>query len=273
MDTYWGSGGWCYGGWAGGPAISTNIFAGTAKKGTLSLRSGSILNITAKKGTFSLVGVGGANVNALAMVAKGGTLVVSGINGTIGDFVLAAQRGTLNVLGFSSTSGTLAMVAKHGVLSLKQLAILWGCTALCLDNVANSDYNNFEFDSFAVKDGYVMATNASGVYLLTGSDDAGTNIDVTVETVQDDLGAGELKTVPDVYVTYKGGPVVVQAVNQSNVRTGYEVEATTEMRTKRARVGQGVEKLLWGIRLTNQDGGSLDVDRIEMRPYKRSGRI
>ena len=272
MATYWGAGAWALGGWGGG-GLSAGAISLTAKHGTLVLQNGGILNIAAERSVLSIAGIGGNYLNVLAMTAKRGTLIVSGLNGTIGDFILSAKRGTLSLSGFNSTLETLNIVAKHGVLSLKQLAILWNCTALCLDNVANSDYNNFEFDSFAVKDGYVLAANASGVYLLSGTNDNGTDIDVTIETVQDDLGASELKVVPDMFVTYKGGPVVVQAVNQSSVRTGYEVETTTKMKTKRARVGQGVEELLWGVRLTNQDGGSLNVDRIEMRPYKRSGRI
>jgi hypothetical protein len=272
MATYWGGRGWCYGGWAGGSVLEAEALDLTAKRGTLTLQSGGILNLISKGSVLDIHGTLGHALNVFEGTAKRGTLTITGLQGAAASFAGIAKRASLSMLGYSSTSGDFAIVAKHGTLSIKQLSILWGCTALCLDNVANSDYDNFEFDSFAVKDGYVLAANSAGVYVLSGSDDDGTEIDITIETAQSDLGAGELKSVPDVYVTYNGGPVVVKAINQSNVRTGYEVEATTKMQTKRARVGQGLEQLLWGIRLENQDGALTDVDRIELRPYG-NGRV
>lgn len=265
MATYWGGSPWGSKGWGGGWFV--NSLALTAKRGTLSLQSGDILNLVAKGSILDIHGTLGYALNRFEGIAKRGTLSIIGLRGGVSTFAGVAKRASLSMLGYSSVSGGFALVAKHGTLSIGQLSILWGCTALCLDNVANSDYDNFEFDSFAIKDGYVLAANSDGVYVLSGSDDAGAYIDVTIETAQSDLGTGGLKSVPDVYVTYNGGPVVVKAINQSNVRTGYEVEATTEMQTKRARVGQGLEQLFWGIRLESQDGNSTDVDRIELRPY------
>lgn len=271
MATYWGGSPWGSRGWGGGWLLSEITL--TAKRGTIAFRTGGILNLTAKESVLSLYSSGGYALNVFEGVAKRGTLTITGLSGSLGDFVGTAKKGVLSILGYTSTSGTFAGVAKRGILTIKQLSILWGCTVICLDNVVNTDYDNFEFDSFAVKDGNVLAANSDGIYVLTGSDDNGTDIGVTIETAQDDLGIGELKSVPDVYVTYNGGPVVVSAINQSDVRTGFEVEATTKMRTKRARVGQGVEQLLWGIRLVSQDGASIDVDRIEMRPYGKDGRV
>lgn len=271
MGTYWGGSPWGSRGWGGGWFVSELTL--TSKRGTLSLQAGGILNLVAKGSILDIHGTLGYALNKFEGIAKRGTLVISGLHGVTGVFAGIAKRGTLVVSGYSSTSGDFAGIAKHGTLSISQLSILWGCTVLCLDNVANSDYDNFEFDSFAVKDGNVLAANVDGVYVLDGSDDDGTDIGVTIETAQDDLGVGELKSVPDVYVTYNGGPVVVKAINQASVRTGYEVEATTKMQTKRARVGQGLEELFWGVRMENQDGGLIDVDRIELRPYSRDGRV
>jgi hypothetical protein len=269
MGTYWGGGLWAARGWGGG---GINNISFTAKKGMLSIRRGGILGLTAKRGTLSIIGSGGDNLNVFNVSAKRSTLTISGLHGVLGNFDVSAKKGTMTLAGYSSTSGDFDAVAKRGLIYFDPISATWNCVALCLENAANSDYDNFEFDSFAAYAGYILAANSDGIYVLTGADDDGTNIDVTVETAQDDFGVGELKSVPDIFITYNGGDITVSAVNESTVRTGYDLEATTRMRTKRARVGEGVEELFWGTRVENNDGNSTDIDKIEMRPYKRSGR-
>ena len=110
MATYWGAGAWALGGWGGG-VVSDNLLIATAKHGTLVLQNGGILNIAAERSVLSIAGIGGSYLNVLAMTAKRGTLIVSGLNGTIGDFILSAERGALSLSGFNSTLETLNIVA------------------------------------------------------------------------------------------------------------------------------------------------------------------
>ena len=54
-------------------------------------------------------------------------------------------------------------------------------------NFSISEYVNYGFNSFAEIDGQMFGANENGLYLLDGSDDAGTNIVATFRLVLQDF--------------------------------------------------------------------------------------
>jgi hypothetical protein len=213
--------------------------------------------------------------NAFNVSAKRATLTLTDLIGSLGSFGVSAKLGTISISGFDSTSGSFAKDAIQARLVVTGFAgtvDTYECIVMCLDNAANSDYDNFKFDSFAPYGSEVIGANSDGIYLLTGSDDAGTDIDMVLETLQDDFGMGELKSVTDIYVTYKGGPITARAVNEDDERATTVLELTDDMKTRRTHVGRGIERIFWSAKVINNDGISVDVDRIEIRPYRLSGR-
>ena len=141
----------------------------------------------------------------------------------------------------------------------------------------SSRYSNFPFNSFAERsDGYYGAAD-DGIYRLQGTDDAGTDIGISIKTGLYDFGERRSKRVHDVFLGVKtnGGLVLKVTADEQGVRTEawYNVTEHGVQDNHRAKVGKGLRGVYWGFELVNVDGADVDLDNLQLYPLTLTRRV
>ena len=143
-----------------------------------------------------------------------------------------------------------------------------------MNTKAASSYDSFDFTSLINHAGKLYGISDSGLFLLEGDDDAGEPIDAFVLTGKMDFDAAELKRVPYVYAGIKADSgFEVSVLTDGGARNTYEGNATETTETSRVKVGNGLRSRYWQFEIRNIDGGSFDLESIEIMPTKQDRRI
>ena len=141
------------------------------------------------------------------------------------------------------------------------------------------EYSNYPFNSFATFEGRSFGLTDTTLYELEGSDDDGTEIAAWYRTGLMDLGTSRLKTVPRAYLGYsaESGLVLKTYTTEGGEKRErwYAMVPTTADATREGRVklARGVRARLWGFEVHNVDGGSIDVDKLQVLPVVLRRRI
>ncbi len=175
----------------------------------------------------------------------------------IGPALVAAPSGHAWLVGPSLTlraSGT------------EVVAVTYESYAINLKTGAVTHYVDFPFDRVLRFDGRHFGVKSDGVYLLAGDTDNGTPIDAAVKTFPTDFGATNFKRVPFVYLYGRfGGDMAIGT--QANEGTEYTFPASAVrgpgVSALRAKIAQGLKGNAWSFTITNADGASFDIDRME----------
>lgn len=126
------------------------------------------------------------------------------------------------------------------------------------------EYTNFGFNSIIVYNSNVYLSNSSGLYLLGGTTDDGSNIDAYFQTHDYDFKSNKLKTVLETNVGVKGGPVSVASAHDSTLNSARDTISSTGFRTKRVKHPKGLKQRYWGVRIDNVQGSSFEIDGLEV---------
>ena len=179
-----------------------------------------------------------------------------------------------------SISQTLNVLIEEGIGINGALRLGTDVYAAWLVNPATtgtSRYENFPFNSFAEgTDGYYGAAD-DGIYRLQGTDDAGTNIDISIKTGLSDFGERRSKRIPDVFlgVMTSGQLVLKVTADEQGTRTEawYNVIDHGDPDNHRAKVGKGLRGVYWGFELVNVDGADVDLDNLQLYPITLTRRV
>lgn len=142
-------------------------------------------------------------------------------------------------------------------------------------NAAVTEYVNYEFNSFARFHGATLAANENGLYLLTGSDDAGTAIDAIVEYGDLDFGTSLYKRVIAAYIGYQNDGDLVLTVNTDTDRFKYRLPhiGKTAFHTNKMNLAKGIRSRYWRFGMYNVDGADFTLDTLEAVPVILTRRI
>jgi len=244
---------------------SKGSFSHVTGRSSLNAKSGGIFSKSAAATTIAFSS-SAVSTGVFSRTSRKARLNIGGYNVSSGSFSARQRSSGILIEGGESTSGTFTGTASH-VTTLFRSLLSSGCVAVCLSNLANTEYNNFPFNSFANFNGTILAANGNGIYVLGGNNDAGANILATLETPQDDFGSSKLKRVPDIIVGIEAGAMQGYIV-QDGVASAAETTASTSGKTKsvRFRPGRGAEHRYWGVRLQNVAGSDFKLDTIELFP-------
>ena len=138
-----------------------------------------------------------------------------------------------------------------------------------------SEYTNYNFNSMSEG----LAANSTGIYALTGDDDAGTNIDALIKTGLMDFGSNYEKQVPYAYIGLsKSGEMVLKTiVDYRGKRKEYQYTVTPRVieatDTIRVPMGKGVKSRYWQFELSNENGSDFELDSLELIPLVLKRRI
>lgn len=213
-------------------------------------------------------GVVAAGAATLAFVAKpvpSGGVEVAGA-AVVGDYypVFTPSGGVL--LG----GAAIAFALPAGVVSTPEnpYAEAFPGWAVNLDTGAPSRYAGLPATSIFQHADKTYATNAAGIYELTGKTDAGQPIRAAVTLPRSDLSDGHAKRVPWVYIGARSpGALVLKVLTDSPSVRYYAVTSGSDtLRGYRVQIGKGLKSRYWQFRVENKAGADFDLDSIEIMP-------
>jgi hypothetical protein len=148
------------------------------------------------------------------------------------------------------------------------------------DTRAYTRYTNFPFNSFCELGGRYFGATDTGIYELTGDDDAGEPIAAHVRAGLSDMGTGKLKRMESLYLGYRAdGAMVLKVVTTSDAGAkredwyALETRPADAVREGRVKIGRGLKSRYWGFELANVDGGDFALDSLEWLPMVLERRI
>ena len=148
------------------------------------------------------------------------------------------------------------------------------------ETAAASEYTNFPFNSLAPFAGKYYGCSADGIYLLEGSDDAGTPIDSFVRTGLIRVADGKRARVPTAYFGYTStGDLVMKVITTwpdgNKTENWYRLQPrdANAPSANRVKIGRGLSSVYWSYELRSVDGAQFGLDTIQLYPMPLERRI
>ena len=167
---------------------------------------------------------------------------------------------------YTITFACTAPVPQINAVLQSALAAAYRTWALNLRKGALTEYDNFEFNSYAVFNGKVLGASAAGVSELgTQNADNSTAIDATITTGQDSFESSFHKRVPRIYVGCKttGDLHFSTITTEGGTRTyALPYNGVTGIQQRRVPIGKGPRSRLWQFTVTNVDGADFVINDI-----------
>lgn len=193
-----------------------------------------------------------------------------------GDIALPSF-GVFGTFGNYQYSG--AIVMPHSVVIGRfepDIAQIFRGWPVNLKNMGLTEYSNFDFNSMTRFNGEYLAAGVSGLFALSGEDDAGVEIDARVRFGLTDFGIEQLKRLEEAFATYRSaGDLTFRVIIDGGQTYEYPLTATgnTGMATNRAKVGKAIKSNYWCIEVENVNGASFDLQDIRLHPVVESRKI
>ena len=142
-------------------------------------------------------------------------------------------------------------------------------------NLSITNYNNYDFTSYAKFAGQYFGANENGLYLLEGDDDIGTPITSTIRTVLHGFKTTLLKRIVSCYIGLRRldgtvpspASMTVKSVNESDVAGTARTLSTTSSnnsKVKRVKFAKGPRNSYWGVEIANVSGVDFTIDSVEI---------
>lgn len=144
------------------------------------------------------------------------------------------------------------------------------------ENLATTNYTNYGFHTIGMVGGVPVGITASGVYTLSGDNDAGALIDAQFLTGLDDFGLPNEKNVDKLYVGFESpGTLIIlsKSDGQEDLRENEVTHISHDGGVKRGRatLGKGVRSRYWQLGAKNCYGSDFQIESLEalFRQLKR----
>ena len=162
-------------------------------------------------------------------------------------------------------SVTLPLLRLESILvnGVTLAATVWSMNTETLET---TNYLNFDFVSLVNFADQPFGVTSTGIFLLEGADDDGTNIDARILTGISDRGDENLKEAAHMYMQYDGGAMVFQLLpdGQKKVRE-YRFDRRSNSSGvihARAKGSRGLRSRSWQMGLRNLSGGDFTLDKL-----------
>lgn len=137
---------------------------------------------------------------------------------------------------------------------------------------AVSEYDNFEFNSFASLGNKYLGASSSGLYELLGDDDDGTAIIPRLKGGFLQFGGTKLSRLKSAYIASRGdNDFVLKILTGEGTEYIYAL-STRSMRSTKVHMGKGQRARYFAFELTG-DGGDFDLDTLEFVPVTVDRRV
>jgi hypothetical protein len=260
------------------PRLSLESFASGAAESTHTA-------LTRPSATLQGVGTTGSIAKVAAALRKQ-ILAAAGVTGTVGIARVSLPLVQLEADGHGPMLGTVALwipVARLQVTGLVSAAtpsepdgVEVPAIVMNSQTGALSHYRNFNFNAFAQFNGAALATNAEGLFLLTGPDDAGVPIEATAQGGISDFSTSFQKRIDRCYVGYRtDGNLVLRVRTDGTHARDYLMPTSQEsgLHGNHARIGRGLAARYWQFEIRNDAGSYFSLNMIEVKATKLRRRI
>ena len=270
-----------YGGGTGRNTLPLLVLAGTVKSGAVAALARDLpvlqISATALSGQSSslIQNLPKLELNAHAFVEglgslNGGlpffTIQASGLTGALVSIAatlpMLTFSGGYQVQGLLSLNGTLPMFYIHAEGRLIPAAIVYQVLAFNPKIAAVSEYDGFDFNSFALFNGKLLGAGVAGIHILEGEKDNGENIDVEIR-----LGQIPVTAKPrEVFLMGRaGGPMIVTMSEDEDDEVTRPVEYLVRtLGQDRAKVPRGMKPTYFQVGVKNLEGADFDLDSIQI---------
>lgn len=162
-------------------------------------------------------------------------------------------------------SVTLPFVRVEGII-VNGVTLAGTVWVMNTETFATTNYLNFDFDSLVSFNEQPYGVTSSGIFLLEGDDDDGTNIDARILTGISDRGDENLSEVANLYLQYEGQTVILQLLpdGQGRLRE-YEIKRRSNSSGiihARAKGSRGLRSRSWQMGFRNTSGGDFTFDKM-----------
>jgi len=216
---------------------------------------------------------------SVLVTPQGFTISMSGVAGAIGSMTGATQYLTSGMTGYVQVTGSMAVTIRSFFVSMAAdtgVGTNYATVSMHTEWQAITQYTNYPFNSFAQFNNLFMGASSTGLYVLSGANDNGVNIDAIARTGITDMGTSHLKKNEYVYVGYRAtGDLKLRInTNDSHVRD-YMIRynGETGLHVKRVKLGKGVIARYWQLEIQNLDGADFDLNTLEIKPTVLSRRV
>ena len=139
--------------------------------------------------------------------------------------------------------------------------------AVNTETMATSEYTNYGFNSFFVRDGVYYGVAEDGIYRLDSDTDAGAPIEAILDTGVQDFNIARNKYLPHIYVGVQSPQPVLADVSADGVVRSYSAPInSTTLDVVRVGCGKGVKANYWGVTIRNQYGAMIEIDSVRLAP-------
>lgn len=211
---------------------------------------------------FSIIGDGlvGSIINSEIIVPR----FIIDANITVEDYGVAE----LIIPGFLSLSGILDEIFGRFTLlatGFTTLDVTLNTQVMNTNNIALTEYINFEFDNIIQINDIYYGVKSDGLYLLDNDTDNAINIDASFETMPTDFGNIQLKNMSYLYVTARTDSLFsVQSAYDEQYSTLYN--SANMYRTTpynwRTQLGRGLKAIYWGSKISNVNGSDFQIQAL-----------
>lgn len=202
--------------------------------------------------------------------------------GTYSLVLLQFVQDAVDVDSVLSTAGTQlsAQLAEGfkfaGILNLPDAQ--YTAWVMNTETLAPTEYTNYPFNSFAKLGQKYLGATETGIFELTGSNDAGTNINAAIRSGLLDFGTSLKKRVPYAYLGYTSTGRLLLKVGTTDqgtkVEDWYELtETQAAPDSARFKIGKGLQARYWQFELTNAEGADFALDQVQFYPLVLSRRL
>lgn len=137
---------------------------------------------------------------------------------------------------------------------------------------AVTEYDNFEFNSFAALGNRYIGASSSGLYELLGDTDDGASIVARIKSGYMQFGGTQLSRLSAAYIAATGeGQMVLKIVTKEGDQYVYQVD-TRDGRNTKVHMGKGQRSRYFAFELTTV-GQDFDLDTLEFVPVVVQRRV
>lgn len=137
---------------------------------------------------------------------------------------------------------------------------------------AVTEYQNYEFTSFAQLGNRYIATSPEGLYELLGDDDAGTSIVARIRSGYMQFGGTKLSRLSAAYIAATGeGQMVLKIITKDGDEYLYQTD-TRDGRSTKVHMGKGQRSRYFAFELVTA-GQDFDIDTLEFVPVVVQRRV
>ena len=212
--------------------------------------------------------------------ARAPVLAASGVSGTVTTALLTAPVPILAAAGYPAYTITFAGTTPAPRLdSVLSAAVLSAFRTWVLNTRkgALTEYDNFNFNSFAVFNGQVLACGSSGIVELgTQSTDAGTAITARFRTGKDSFSSSVHKRAPRIYTSLESdGDIIFRTITNEGGTRSYLLgwNNATGLQQRRVPVGKGPKSRFWSFEVENVAGSYFNVNDVLVLPVALRRRV